>query len=226
MPTSAGSSPMRRSPRPATTTLCCRSNGRSATLGAADPWTVSPPAGNPRTFVAIVDSGLRRPDGGVPADLGQVEPASVCQTAVLLPAGPRPRRPRHLPGRHHCGRAGQRHGRQLADPAQLEHQPDAGEVLQPRRTAQRRLRRLRHRARRLATLRSSPATRARSSTRAGTWRRAMQVWRPCGLRSSIARQRAGLPRRLRGRKRRHRQRDLPRSIRRASPASPRSRARC
>jgi subtilisin family serine protease len=57
------------------------------TLGAADPWTVSPPAGNPKTFVAIVDSGLRRPDGGLPADIGQVEPVSVCQTPFFFPHG-------------------------------------------------------------------------------------------------------------------------------------------
>jgi subtilisin family serine protease len=57
------------------------------TLGAAEPWNVSPPAGNPRTFVAIVDSGLRRPDGGLPADFGQVEPASICQTPFFFPHG-------------------------------------------------------------------------------------------------------------------------------------------
>ena len=57
------------------------------TLGAAEPWNVNPPAANPRTFVAIVDSGLRRPDGGLPADLGQVEPASVCQTPFFFPHG-------------------------------------------------------------------------------------------------------------------------------------------
>ena len=57
------------------------------TLGAAEPWNVSPPAGNPQTFVAIVDSGLRRPDGGLPADFGQVEPASVCQTPFFFPQG-------------------------------------------------------------------------------------------------------------------------------------------
>jgi subtilisin family serine protease len=57
------------------------------TLGAADPWTVSPPAGNPKTFVAIVDSGLRRPDGSLPADLGQVEPVNVCQTPFFFPHG-------------------------------------------------------------------------------------------------------------------------------------------
>jgi Subtilase family len=44
-----------------------------ATLGASDPWTVTPPAGS-RTLVAIVDSGVRRPDGTLHADLGSVEP--------------------------------------------------------------------------------------------------------------------------------------------------------
>jgi subtilisin family serine protease len=58
-----------------------------AKLGAADPWTVSPPAGNPKTFVAIVDSGLRRPGGGLPADFGQVESLSVCQTPFFFPHG-------------------------------------------------------------------------------------------------------------------------------------------
>ncbi|HEV3490435.1 MAG TPA: S8 family serine peptidase [Reyranella sp.] len=48
-----------------------------ATLGATDPWTVTPPAGN--TIVAIVDSGLRRLDGTVHVDLGNVAPAAVCQ---------------------------------------------------------------------------------------------------------------------------------------------------
>ncbi len=42
------------------------------TLGASEPWTVTPPLG--KTIVAIVDSGLRRFGGGVHADLGRVEP--------------------------------------------------------------------------------------------------------------------------------------------------------
>jgi Subtilase family len=42
------------------------------TLGATEPWTVTPPAG--KTIVAIVDSGLRRFGGTVHADLGLVEP--------------------------------------------------------------------------------------------------------------------------------------------------------
>jgi subtilisin family serine protease len=54
-------------------------------LGAADPWTVSPPAGNGKTVVAIVDSGLRMPDGGVHADLGYVEPAKICQPPFFFP---------------------------------------------------------------------------------------------------------------------------------------------
>jgi hypothetical protein len=43
-------------------------------LCAAVPWTVAPPAGATKTVVAIVDSGLRRLDGTVHADLGLVEP--------------------------------------------------------------------------------------------------------------------------------------------------------
>ena len=54
-------------------------------LGATDAWTVSPPAGNGKTIVAIVDSGLRRPDGSVHADLGHVEPAHVCQPPGFFP---------------------------------------------------------------------------------------------------------------------------------------------
>ena len=53
------------------------------TLGARDPWTVTPPPG--KTIVAIVDSGLRRPGGGVHADLGLVEPVSVCQPTGFFP---------------------------------------------------------------------------------------------------------------------------------------------
>jgi subtilisin family serine protease len=54
-------------------------------LGAADPWTVSPPAGNGKTVVAIVDSGLRRPGGSVHVDLGYVEPANICQPPFFFP---------------------------------------------------------------------------------------------------------------------------------------------
>jgi hypothetical protein len=54
-------------------------------LGASDPWTVSPPAGNGKTVVAIVDSGLRLLGGGVHADLGYVEPANVCQPPLFFP---------------------------------------------------------------------------------------------------------------------------------------------
>jgi subtilisin family serine protease len=44
-------------------------------LGVTDPWTVSPPGPYPaRTILAVVDSGLRRDGGGVPADIGLVEP--------------------------------------------------------------------------------------------------------------------------------------------------------
>jgi thermitase len=53
------------------------------TLGAHDPWTVTPPPG--KTIVGIVDSGLRRSGGGVHADLGLVEPLAVCQPPGLFP---------------------------------------------------------------------------------------------------------------------------------------------
>jgi len=46
-------------------------------LGATEPWTVSPPG--PATILGIVDSGLRRPGGGLHSDLGLVEPVAVCQ---------------------------------------------------------------------------------------------------------------------------------------------------
>ena len=48
-----------------------------AVLEATDPWTVKPPAGT--TIVSIVDSGLRRFDGSVHADLGSVQPVPTCQ---------------------------------------------------------------------------------------------------------------------------------------------------
>ena len=56
-----------------------------AKLGAADAWTAKPPPGNPKTLVAIVDSGLRRANGGVHADLGAVEPANICQPSGFFP---------------------------------------------------------------------------------------------------------------------------------------------
>jgi subtilisin family serine protease len=55
-----------------------------AKLGAKDLWTVAPQGGN-KTIVAIVDSGLRRPDGSVHADLGSVEPVAVCQPPNFFP---------------------------------------------------------------------------------------------------------------------------------------------
>jgi subtilisin family serine protease len=55
-----------------------------AKLGATDLWTVAPQAGN-KTIVGIVDSGLRRPDGSVHADLGSVEPVAVCQPPGFFP---------------------------------------------------------------------------------------------------------------------------------------------
>jgi subtilisin family serine protease len=44
-----------------------------ATLGVTEPWTVVPPGAPAKTIVAIVDSGLRRPDGTLHKDLGLVE---------------------------------------------------------------------------------------------------------------------------------------------------------
>ena len=46
-------------------------------LGVTAPWTVSPPMG--KTVVAIIDSGLRRPDGSVHVDLGRIEALADCQ---------------------------------------------------------------------------------------------------------------------------------------------------
>jgi len=54
-----------------------------ATLGAADPWTVMPPAGS-NTIVAIVDSGLRRFNGTIPSDLGAVLPIPACHPAPYI----------------------------------------------------------------------------------------------------------------------------------------------
>jgi subtilisin family serine protease len=54
-----------------------------AKLGATEPWAVVPPPG-PRTIVAIVDSGLRLPGGGLHADLN---PALVETVANSQPAG-------------------------------------------------------------------------------------------------------------------------------------------
>jgi len=51
-----------------------------ATLGATEPWTATPPAGS-STIVAIVDSGLRRLDGTIHADIGAVQPIPACQPA-------------------------------------------------------------------------------------------------------------------------------------------------
>lgn len=50
-------------------------------LGVTDPWTVSPAPGH-KTILGIVDSGLRRPGGGLHADLDYpdlVEPLAACQ---------------------------------------------------------------------------------------------------------------------------------------------------
>jgi subtilisin family serine protease len=52
------------------------------TLGVNGPWNVPAPTGT--TIVAIVDSGLRRPDGSVPADIGAVLPLDKCQPAFDL----------------------------------------------------------------------------------------------------------------------------------------------
>jgi subtilisin family serine protease len=55
-----------------------------AKLGARDLWRVAPRAGT-KTIVGIVDSGLRRQDGSVHADLGLVEPVAVCQPPGFFP---------------------------------------------------------------------------------------------------------------------------------------------
>jgi subtilisin family serine protease len=44
-----------------------------AKLGADKPWTVVPPAGGKNVMVALVDSGVRRFDGTLHADMGPVE---------------------------------------------------------------------------------------------------------------------------------------------------------
>jgi subtilisin family serine protease len=56
-------------------------------LGATAPWTVSPPPH--RTILGIVDSGLRRPGGGLHADLhpGRVAPPAVCQPPGFFSGG-------------------------------------------------------------------------------------------------------------------------------------------
>lgn len=42
-------------------------------LGADQPWTVAPPTGGKKVMVALIDSGVRRFDGTVHADMGPVE---------------------------------------------------------------------------------------------------------------------------------------------------------
>lgn len=49
-------------------------------LGVSGTWDVPPPAG--KTVVAIVDSGLRRPDGSLPADIGRTMPVVLCQPSL------------------------------------------------------------------------------------------------------------------------------------------------
>lgn len=44
-----------------------------AKLGADQPWTVAPPAAGKKVMVALIDSGVRRLDGTVHADMGLVE---------------------------------------------------------------------------------------------------------------------------------------------------------
>ena len=56
-----------------------------AKLGATEPWTVTPTGG--KTIVAIVDSGLRRPDGTVHEDLGTVEALVDCQPQPIAIGG-------------------------------------------------------------------------------------------------------------------------------------------
>ena len=56
-----------------------------AKLGATEPWTVTPSGG--KTIVAIVDSGLRRPNGTVHEDLGTVEALVDCQPQPIVIGG-------------------------------------------------------------------------------------------------------------------------------------------
>ena len=66
-------------------------------LGVDTPWKRPPPTPGQKTIVAIVDSGLRRPDGSIPEDFGSVEPLADCQpppdTITVPPYGTFP-----LPG--------------------------------------------------------------------------------------------------------------------------------
>jgi subtilisin family serine protease len=50
------------------------------TLGVTGTWNLPPP--NTKTVVAIVDSGLRRPDGSVPEDIGQTMPVALSQPSL------------------------------------------------------------------------------------------------------------------------------------------------
>ena len=95
------------------------------------------PADRPRPSSAIVDSGLRRPDGGVHADLaGRVEPLAVCQPPGFFTNGiDRVGHGTFLAGTIAAvpdNDTGDRLGRSPP----LEHQPASGAVLQPRRAAQ------------------------------------------------------------------------------------------
>jgi subtilisin family serine protease len=55
-------------------------------LGVTDPWTVSPAPGH-KTILGIIDSGLRRPGGGLHADLGLVEPLALSQPSGFFSQG-------------------------------------------------------------------------------------------------------------------------------------------
>jgi subtilisin family serine protease len=55
-------------------------------LGVTGPWTVSPAPGH-KTILGIIDSGLRRPGGGLHADLGRVEPLIFCQPPGFFSRG-------------------------------------------------------------------------------------------------------------------------------------------
>jgi subtilisin family serine protease len=55
------------------------------TLGVTGQWNMPTPTAT--TIVAIVDSGLRRPDGSLPEDIGAVLPVQDCQPHFVLPGG-------------------------------------------------------------------------------------------------------------------------------------------
>ena len=82
--------------------LAAMGAGRARGDGSLDYLAV---AAVPATILGIVNSGLRRPGGGLHADLGRVEPVAVCQPPLFFQQRHRPGGPWHLPGRHDGSRA-------------------------------------------------------------------------------------------------------------------------